>query len=197
MIEFIVKRKLSGYLTDVKYYSISDMERVKITEKYLAPKKVVFLDRDGVINKRPRKAGYVKTWAEFEFLPRSIEAIKLLKREGYKLFIISNQPGIARGKMSKKDLDVIHKKMQQELKKNDAKLDGIYFCPHGWNDGCSCRKPKPGLLLQASREHLIDLTKTILIGDDERDIMAGETVGCKTFLIDKRNNLLSIVKKLI
>lgn len=194
--ELIVKRKLSGYLTDAKYYSISDMERVNMTEKYLSPKKVFFLDRDGVINKRAKKADYVKTWAEFEFLPGAIEAIRILNSKGYKIFVLSNQPGIARGMMTKKDLSIIHNNMQKELKKHGARIDGIYFCPHGWNEGCHCRKPKPGLLLQASKEHLIDLTKTILIGDDERDIEAGKSVGCKTFLVDERRNLLTIVHEI-
>lgn len=194
--ELIVKRKLSGYLTDTKYYSISDMERVKITEKYLSPKKVVFLDRDGVINKRPKKADYVKTWAEFEFLPGAIEAIRILNSKGYKIFALSNQPGIARGMLTEKDLSIIHNNMQKELKKHGARIDGMYFCPHGWNEGCHCRKPKPGLLLQASKEHLIDLTKTIFIGDDERDIVAGKSVGCKTFLVEERRNLLTIVHEI-
>ncbi len=191
------KRKLAGFLTDDKYYSISDLERVKITEKYLAPKKVVFLDRDGVINKRPKRADYVKSWDEFIFLPGAIEAIKLLRDKGYRIFIISNQSGIARRIVTKKDLDQIHKKMIQELKRKGAKIDGIYICPHGWDEGCECRKPKPGLLYQASREHLIDLTKSLFIGDDIRDKEAGDAAGCKTILIKSRQNLLQIAHNLV
>lgn len=194
--KLIQKRRLSAYLTNHKYYSISDLQRVKIIEKFLAPKKVILLDRDGVINKRPPKADYVKKWEEFEFLPGAIEAIRILNSKGYKIFVLSNQPGIARGMITEKDLSIIHNNMQKELKKHGARIDGIYFCPHGWNEGCHCRKPKPGLLLQASKEHLIDLTKTILIGDDERDIEAGKSVGCKTFLVDERRNLLTIVHEI-
>lgn len=190
----IKKRKLSGYLTDEKYYSIGDLDRVKITEKFLIPKKIVFLDRDGVINKKPPKADYVKKWEEFEFLPGSIEAIKILKSKGYKIFIISNQPGVARGMLTEKQLENINKKMISRLKAENVSIDGIYYCPHGWDDGCDCRKPRPGMLLQASKEHLIDLTKTILIGDDKRDVEAGTAVGCKTFMVTKKRGLLTIAR---
>ncbi len=194
--KLIQKRRFSGYLTDQKYYSISDAERVKITEKFLSPKKIVFLDRDGVINKKPSKAEYVKSWEEFKFLPGAIGAIRLLNSKGYKVFIITNQSGIARGKLSKKDLENIHKKMQQELKNNGANIDKIYYCPHGWDEECSCRKPKPGLLLQVSRENFIDLTKSIFIGDDSRDMEAGEKVGCKTILVNEKKNLYQIASRL-
>ena len=192
--QLIQKRRLAGFLSDQKYYSISDSDRVKTTAKFLSPKKVILLDRDGVINKKPPKADYVKKWEEFEFLPGSIKAIKLLKDNGYKILIVSNQSGIARGKVSKKDLNLIHKKMQKELKRHGAKIDGIYYCPHGWDEGCECRKPKPGLLFRASREHLFDLTKAIFIGDDERDKQAGDAVGCKTIMINAKKNLLQIAQ---
>lgn len=194
--KLIRKRRLSAYLTNHKYYSISDLQRVKIIENFLAPRKVIFLDRDGVINKRPSKADYVKEWKEFEFLPGSIQAMKLLTKKGYQVFIISNQSGIARGKLTQKSLDNIHKNMAKELKKNGAKIDGIYYCPHDWDEGCSCRKPKPGLLYMASRDHNIDLTKTLFVGDDKRDKEAGEATGCTTVLVNKRRHLLQIVNSL-
>lgn len=194
--KLIKKRKLAGYLSDHKYYSISDLNRVKITAKFLAPKKIIFLDRDGVINKRPPKADYVKSWKEFEFLPGSIEAIRLLNHLGYKIFIISNQSGIAKGKLTKKGLNSIHKNMAKQLKKNSAKIDRIYYCPHDWDEGCPCRKPKAGLLYQASQEHFIDLTKVIFIGDDKRDKGAGDAAGCKTILVNEKKNLLHIVNSL-
>lgn len=193
--KLIRRRRLAGYLSDQKYYSISNPQRVKITEKFLAPKKCILLDRDGVINKKSKRGDYVKKWDEFSFLPGSIEAIKLLNDKGYKIFIISNQPGIAKGKMTEEDLNLIHKKMQQELKSSGAKIDGIYCCPHGWDDGCNCRKPKPGLLFKVSREHFFDLTKSIFIGDDKRDIEAGEKVGCKTILVNTKRNLLQIASQ--
>lgn len=193
----ISKKQLSGFQTDHRYYSISTPERVKLTKKFLQPKKVVFLDRDGVINKRPPKADYVKNWKEFEFLPRAIEALRLLNQNNYDICIISNQPGIARGIMTKNDLILIQENLEKELKKNNIKINGFYYCLHGWDDNCECRKPKPGLLFQAARDHHLDLTKTIFIGDDERDFQAGEAAGCKTILLGPEENLFQIVKSLI
>lgn len=194
--KLIRKNRLSGYLTNQKYYSIGDATRVKLTEKFLSPKKVIFLDRDGVINKKPPKASYVKNWDEFFFLSDAIEAIKLLNDKGYKIFVISNQAGVSRKAISKKNLNIIHQNMQKALKANGAIIDSIYYCPHGWDDKCSCRKPKPGMLLQASREHLIDLTKVLFIGDDERDKQAGDAVGCKTILVHSKQSLWQIANSL-
>lgn len=192
----IAKKRLSGFLTDQKYYSIGDLKRVKITEKFLIPKKIVLLDRDGVINKKPKKGNYIKKWEEFKFLPGVIEAIKLLNNSGYKIFVISNQAGIARGRMSENDLDLIHKNMKKELLKNGTKVHGIYYCPHGWNEGCKCRKPKPGMLFKASEEHLFDLTKAVFIGDDRRDMEAGKKAECKTILVNTKKSLYQIVSDL-
>lgn len=195
--KLIRERKLLGFLTDHKYYSIGDLERVKQTAKFLKEKKVIFLDRDGVINKKAEKSDYIKRWGEFEFLNETIPALKLLSDHDYRIYIISNQAGIARGMMSFRDLEDIHRRMVQELKKNRIKISGIYFCPHGWDEGCSCRKPKPGMFYKAADENMIDLTKTIFIGDDIRDKHAGEAAGIKTVLVSKKNNLLKIVKSII
>lgn len=159
--------------------------------------KVVFLDRDGVINKKMPENDYVKNWDEFEFLPRAIEALKLLQSRGYKIFIITNQRGVARGFMSEADLKNIHKKMLSELQKNKVAINGIYYCPHDTGDNCECRKPKPGLLLTAARDHHIDLTKAVFIGDDAKDAEAGGAAGCKTILVRPGRNLLSVAQSLI
>lgn len=193
----ISQKQLSGYLTNHKYYSISAPERVKITKKFLSPKKVVFLDRDGVINKKAPEGDYVKSWQEFKFFPESVEALKILGQKGYDIYIITNQAGIARGMMTEKDLEIIHQKMKKKLEKNKIKINGIYYCSHGRDDGCECRKPKPGLLFQAAREHNLNLTKAIFIGDDKRDIQAGEAAGCKTILLKKEKGLLEVVNSLI
>ena len=195
--QLIEKRQLSGYLTDHRYYSIGKLERLPLTEKFLRPQKVIFLDRDGVINKKPAKADYVKTWEEFEFLPGAIEAIKLLTQNDYDIYIITNQAGIARGMMTEQDLQEIHAKFKKELEKYNAKIDGIYYCPHGWDEGCECRKPKPGMFFQAAGEHHLDLLKAIFIGDDERDLQAGDAAGCKTILVTSENDLLQIVNSLL
>jgi len=195
--QLIEKRQLSGYLTDHRYYSIGSLERISKTEKFLQPKKVIFLDRDGVINKKAPKAEYVKSWAEFEFLPEAIEAMSLLAQNNYKIFIISNQAGIARGAMTEQDLKEIHGNMEKELEKHNVKIEKIYYCPHGWDDGCECRKPKPGMLFQAAREYGLDLSKSTFIGDDERDLQAGDAAGCRTLLVDAEVSLLRVVQEKI
>ena len=193
--QLIEKRQLSGYLTDHRYYSIGSIERISKTEKFLQPKKVIFLDRDGVINKKAPKAEYVKSWDEFDFCPGAIDAMTLLAQNNFRIFIISNQAGIARGAMTEHDLKEIHRNMEKELEKHNVKIEKIYYCPHGWDDGCKCRKPKPGMLFQAAREYDLDLTKSIFIGDDERDFQAGSAAGCRTILVDSELSLLKVIKE--
>jgi D-glycero-D-manno-heptose 1,7-bisphosphate phosphatase len=191
------KRQLSGYRTEHRYYYISTPESLKETERYLQPRRVVFLDRDGVINRKPPENDYVKNWSEFEFIPGAIEALKLLTQNGYDIYIITNQRGIARGIMSERDLDIIHEKMKAELGKHNAKINGIYYCPHGLDDGCDCRKPKPGLLFRAASEHELNLTTAVFIGDDESDLQAGDAAGCKTILVEPGKDLLQVVSSLL
>jgi D-glycero-D-manno-heptose 1,7-bisphosphate phosphatase len=193
----VERRQLRGYLTDHRYYSISTPERIPQTEQFLKPKKIIFLDRDGVINKKAPKADYVKKWEEFEFLPGSIEGIRLLSQHGYDIFIISNQAGIARGMMTEEDLEIIHENMNIEIEKHGGKITKIYFCPHGWDDGCECRKPKPGMFFQAAREYHINLKHSIFIGDDERDMQAGNTAGIKSVLITPERNLFKVINDLL
>jgi len=195
--KLIKKRQLAGYLTDHRYYSIGKIERLPITEQFLKPKKVIFLDRDGVINKKAPKADYVKNWDEFEFLPGSIEAISLLTKSGYDIYVISNQAGIARGIMTEHDLKEIHQNMTNEIEKKGGKILVIYYCPHGWDERCECRKPKPGMFFQAAREHHFDLTKTVFIGDDERDVEAGEAAEIKTILVSTNKSFLEIAEETV
>jgi D-glycero-D-manno-heptose 1,7-bisphosphate phosphatase len=195
--QLILKRQLSGYLTDHRYYSIGSFERIEITEKFLQPRKIVFLDRDGVINRKAPKAEYVKNWDEFEFLPGVIEAIQLLSQNAYEIYLVTNQAGIARGIMSEADLNAIHENMKKELGKAGIGISGIYYCPHGWDDGCDCRKPKPRMLFKAANDHHLNLTKAIFIGDDERDAAAGKAAGCRTILVNPQHYLLRIVRSLL
>jgi histidinol-phosphate phosphatase family protein len=193
----IAKGGLAGYTTDRLYYSLSTPERLKMTENFLKPRKVIFLDRDGVINKKMPMGDYVRNWDEFEFLPGAIEAMRVLTENGYEIYVISNQAGIGRGLMTEGDLFEIHKSMEAELAKRGAKIAAIYYCPHGWNDGCLCRKPKPGMLFRAAIDHQIDLPNTIFVGDDERDGEAGRAAGCRTILLKENDSLLSAVRSII
>lgn len=180
---------LHAFVTEHRYYSVGSHGRLPLTEAFLAPQKAVILDRDGVLNKKPPRASYVRTWEEFEWLPGAIEGLRALKQAGYKTILATNQAGVARGAMSEGDLRHLHERMQAVLRDAGAGLDAIYYCPHGWDEGCFCRKPRPGLLFQAQREHHLDLTKTVFIGDDERDLEAGAAAGCPTFLVSLGRSL--------
>lgn len=195
--ELISKKQLSGFLTNHKYYSLSNLDRIPAIEGFFKPKKIVLLDRDGVINKKPSKGEYVKNWKEFEFLPGAVDALKLLTKKGYEIIIISNQAGIGRRAMTEEDLNQIHKKFLEVCKAEKINIKAIYYCPHNWDDGCFCRKPKPGMLFEAASDHHFDLTKITFIGDDERDEQAGKAADCKTILLKPGQNLLAIVKGLM
>lgn len=191
----IEDRNLSGYLTRHKYYSIGSPERLETISHFLIPRKVLFLDRDGVINEKPPKAEYITSWEKFRFLPGTLEALRLLSVASYELYLITNQAGIGRGIMSDAALESIHKNMEKVLQRNGIAINGIYHCPHDWEEGCACRKPQPGLFFQAARKNHLDLTKALFIGDDERDLEAGEAAGCRTFLVSPEQNLLKIVQE--
>lgn len=193
--QLIKKKELVGYVTGHRYYSISKLERLEATAKFLSPKKVIFLDRDGVINKKPPKADYVKKWEEFEFLPGVIQGLKKLCDNDYRIYLITNQPGVGRGMMKKEDLDLIHQNMQEELHRAGAKIDKIYCCLHSWEENCDCRKPRPGLFFRAASENFLDLSKITFIGDDERDIEAGQAAGTRNILLGKGENFLDIINK--
>lgn len=153
--------------------------------------KAIFLDRDGTIN---RYVGFLKSLDKFELLPGVAEAIKKINSKGYLAIVVTNQPVIARGEVSWNELHEIHNKMETLLGLEGAYLDGIYFCPHHPHKGyegeisdlkfnCDCRKPKAGMLLQATEDFNIDLSQSWIIGDGQNDINAGQNAGCKTALI--------------
>ena len=144
--------------------------------------KTVFLDRDGVIN-RNRDNDYVTNWSEFEFLPNSLAAIKLLTDAGYQLIIATNQACINKGILLPKTLDEIHCKMVSQIEDAGGHIHAIYYCPHRNDENCTCRKPKPGLLVQAASEHVINLSDTYLIGDSASDIEVGREFGAYSLLV--------------
>ena len=185
---------LRAFETGHRYYSIGSMDRLPVTEAFLKPQRAVILDRDGTLNERPPQAQYVKSWDEFRWLPGAIEALKLLKKAGYTLILASNQPGIGRSIMTENDLEWLHTAMQNDLARHGVALDAIYHCPHGWDDGCLCRKPLPGLLFRAQQDFHLNLTNTMFIGDDPRDRQAGEAAGCITDLVSEDRPLLKVVK---
>ncbi|MDP2856105.1 MAG: D-glycero-beta-D-manno-heptose 1,7-bisphosphate 7-phosphatase [bacterium] len=140
----------------------------------------MFLDRDGVI---ARDVHYCRRVEDFEILPGVTGAIKLLNGHGFRVVVITNQSGIARGFFTEATLHQIHRHMERELARQGARVDAIYYCPHHPDDGCQCRKPRPGLLLKAAQELGIDLAKSFMVGDSEIDIQTGKAAGCQTILI--------------
>ena len=133
----------------------------------------LFLDRDGVINAAPPEGAYIRRWEEFRLLPAAVSWIRLFKAAGYLAIVITNQRGIALGVMSHADLLALHDRMRAELAAQGAILDDIFYCPHE-EGACDCRKPRPGLVLEAQQKWDIDLATSLLIGDSQRDRLLAE-----------------------
>lgn len=155
----------------------------------------VFLDRDGVINYN--RGDYVKNIKEFKIIPNVPRAIRLLNLANIKTVIVTNQSAINRGLLSIKVLDKIHSFLKDELQKYDAKVDAIYFCPHKPEDNCDCRKPKSGMILQASKDLGINCSNSLLIGDGESDMLAAKNVGMESILIQTNGDLLEIIESIL
>jgi D-glycero-D-manno-heptose 1,7-bisphosphate phosphatase len=140
--------------------------------------KALFLDRDGIICKALGR--YLLSWDEFELSPGIGELITAAKEKGYKIIIVTNQPQISKGLLAEDALASIHKKMQTSL---EDSVDAVFYCSHQDTDGCLCRKPKPGMLLQAVKKFGIDLHRSIMVGDSYRDVGAGKRAGCTMVLV--------------
>ena len=161
--------------------------------------KTVFIDRDGVINKR-LVGDWVKKWDEFEMLPGVPEAIGLLKKEGFRCLLITNQRGISLKLFDFDGLADVHKKMNEQLlTEGGGQIDDIFICPHDRHHNCDCRKPKAGLFFQAVEKYAdIDLKKTAMFGDKDTDRQASEAAGCGSFyLVNDENSLLDCVKEFL
>jgi D-glycero-D-manno-heptose 1,7-bisphosphate phosphatase len=193
----IARRQLLAYETNHRYYSVGSHERLPLTETFLARQPAIILDRDGVLNRRPPMATYIRSWEQFEWLPGALDALQLLKQAGYRIIVASNQAGIARGELTEDGLGAIHKRMKHEAAAAGGGIDSIYYCPHHWDEGCECRKPRPGLLLKAQREFHLDLTRTWFIGDDERDAEAACAAECRSALVSEHQSLLDITCRLL
>ena len=192
--------------TPERYYSVcKDCKEGRISAKNLKNKqKAIFLDRDGTINKY---VGFLRNINDFELIDGVAEAIRKINESGYLAIVVTNQPVIARGKVSFEELEEIHNKMETLLGKEGAYLDAIYYCPHHPHKGyegerpelkidCDCRKPKPGMLLKAAADFNIDLSRSWMVGDGENDVKAGLNAGCKTALIGQgKENIGQLVSE--
>ena len=179
--------------TPERFVQVSmDFQNGIVASKNLSkPQKAIFLDRDGTINKY---VGFLQDIEKFELLPGVAEAVRRINESGYLCIVVTNQPAIARGGITVSELYEIHEKMETLIGKAGAYIDGLYYCPHHPDKGfdgevaelkfdCECRKPKPGMILQASQDFNISLEDSWMIGDGKRDIECGKNAGCKTILL--------------
>ena len=174
-----------------------------IQKKNLARRqRAVFLDRDGTIN---QYAGFLKNIEDFALIDGAAEAIRLINRSGYLAIVVTNQPVIARGDLTWKQLDEIHRKMETLLGEKGAYVDDIFVCPHHPDRGftgeipaykidCDCRKPKPGLLFQAAEKYNVVLSASWMIGDSAQDVEAGRAASCQTIRLSDQVRFLYAVK---
>lgn len=153
---------------------------------------LIILDRDGVINEDSDE--FIKSPEEWHALPGSLAAIARLNHAGHKVVIATNQSGIGRGYFTLETLQQIHQKMADQLTLLKGHIDRIYYCPHAPEDGCECRKPKPGLLQQIAAEYKTDFHDAIIIGDSWRDIQPAQAVHCKAVLVRTGKGVNEIIK---
>jgi D-glycero-D-manno-heptose 1,7-bisphosphate phosphatase len=149
----------------------------------MSEKPAVFLDRDGVINRTVVRNGTPYppyAVAEVEILPGVPEALDLLAKLGLPLIVVTNQPDVARGAQTREGVDAINALLRERL----PQLSDVYVCCHDTPDNCDCRKPKPGMLLKAAKDHGLDLSKSFMVGDRWGDVAAGAAAGCRTLLIN-------------
>lgn len=186
-------KQVSAWVQHDAYHSISDPDRWKLAERYLYPKKIIFLDRDGVINKKAPRGEYIERWEDFIWIEETLQDLVDLSQQGFQFIVITNQAGIARGRLSQDRLNYIHEQMIQVLSGKGIEILKVYICPHHWEDGCECRKPRPGMLYQASRDFLIRLDRTVFVGDDPRDMEAAKSAGCRGILFNQQMGFSSEV----
>jgi D-glycero-D-manno-heptose 1,7-bisphosphate phosphatase len=189
--------RLHAYWTEHRYYSVGSPQRLPLTEAFLARRPAVILDRDGVLNERPPRAEYVRRPEDFRWLPGALEALRMLNEAGYRVLVVSNQAGVARGAMSDRDLAAVTSRMVGEAAAAGGRIDAVYHCTHDWDEGCACRKPRPGMLFSAQRDHHLDLTRTVFVGDDERDGEAARAAGCPFVLVEDGRGLLDVTREVL
>jgi histidinol-phosphate phosphatase family protein len=142
----------------------------------LTPRRCVFLDRDGVINEKAAPHEYIRNWSEFRFLLNIADWIRIVNALGFLVIVITNQRGIARGRMTRESVEEIHRNMIRELAALGARIDDVFLCPHEENT-CQCRKPRPGMVVEAQEKWGIDLAGSLMIGDSDEDAALAATCG--------------------
>lgn len=150
------------------------------------PPSVVFLDRDGVVNRDSE--AYVKNWSEFVFLPGSLEALRRLHEAGLRCIVVTNQSAVGRGIAPLRDVEDIHRNLCETVAAAGGRIADVFYCPHTPDDGCGCRKPEPGLVLRACRRHGIDPADAAMVGDSARDIECARRAGCGAAILVRTGN---------
>ncbi len=146
----------------------------------------IFLDRDGVINED--SSAYIKSPDEFHFIPGSPEAVALLTREGGEVILITNQSAVGRKMMTQDTLESIFDKMRAGIERAGGQVKDIFYCPHTPDEGCGCRKPKPGMILDAMKKYGIDPDSAVMVGDSAKDIECGRAAGCGSTVLVATGN---------
>ena len=149
-------------------------------------RKVVFLDRDGVIN--VDSPDYIKSWSEFQFISGSLEALKRLNESGFTIIVITNQSAVNRGMIPEPVLREMHDNMRCAVEKQGGCIADIFYCPHRPDEGCGCRKPKPGLIQQAQQRHRLDPSTAWMVGDSVKDILCARNAGCGHAILVRTGN---------
>jgi len=149
--------------------------------------KTIFLDRDGVINK---EVGYLHKIEDFEFINGVFDACRYLQSVGYKIIVVTNQSGIARGYYSEDNFHIVSSWMLEQFKENGVDILDVFFCPHGPGSTCDCRKPKPGMFIQANNKYDIDMENSWMIGDKEADIQAANAAGIQNTILVKSGHAI-------
>ena len=159
--------------------------------------RAVFLDRDGVVNRKAPEGQYIVRWEDFEFLPGVPEGIRHLNEANFSVVVVSNQRCTAKGLITSHQLEHIHRCMIDELAAANAIIDAVYYCPHEVESQCACRKPAPGMLVRAAQEHSLDLNASWMVGDSDLDILAGKAAGCRTVRILRPETAALVASDLI
>ena len=168
----------SSYVVNNFYLSISDSERLKNTRSYMGKKKIILLDRDGIINYRKPKGEYITKTTELKYIKKNLILLKKLSNDNFRFIVITNQAGVGRGLIKLNNLYRINSKIVTDLKKIGVIIIKLYFCPHHWIDKCKCRKPKPYMINQACKDYNLNKDKLLFIGDDYRDYLTAKSAKC-------------------
>ena len=195
--DLVKSKKVCAYKTNNQYCTVGNMERLTHARRMLDDRKFIFLDRDGVLNKKPDKGKYVTKIDDIKWRDGSLDALSILKKNGFKTIVVTNQAGIARGLVSEDAVANIHNTMQQQAKDAGGSLDYFYVCPHHWDEKCFCRKPMPGLFLDAQKDLSLNFSKMFFIGDQITDKEAAEKLDLKYLNIENSEKLNKSIIKII